>query len=75
MSKHPDGKIEGDVVKIGEIAVDGDLKRNPGIGQSKGTAAGDPEDLEADSTSEGDVANETTRQGGVDPDHMGRTNK
>jgi hypothetical protein len=55
---------------------DADLKGNPGIGQSKGTtmAGEDIETIEADSTVEGDVENETTREGGVDPGHMGRTN-
>jgi hypothetical protein len=57
--------------------VDSDLKRNPGIGSSKGTFATgeDPRSVEADSTVEGDVENETTREGGVDPRHLGRTNK
>ena len=35
----------------------------------------DPEAILADSTFEGDVENETTREGGVDPGHVGRTNK
>lgn len=55
-----------------------DLDRNPGIGTSKGvhSATGvDPEDLEAQSTVEGDTMNDTTAQGGVDPDQQGRTNK
>ncbi len=56
---------------------DADLAGNPGIGESKGTtiAGEDPQSIEADSTVEGDVANETNPQGGVDPGHMGRTNK
>jgi hypothetical protein len=56
----------------------GDLDRNPGIGSSKGTFSRtgvDPEDLEAQSTTEGDVMNDTTPQGGVDPDQQGRTNR
>jgi hypothetical protein len=57
--------------------VDGDLKRDPGIGSSKGTFATgeDPRSIRADNTVEGDVGNETTREGGVDPRHRGRTNK
>jgi hypothetical protein len=56
---------------------DADLKGNPGIGASKGStmSGSDPGVLEGDSTFEGDVENETTREGGVDPDHRGRTNK
>ena len=59
------------------VPTDADLKGNPGIGSSKGlgSAGADPEDLEGDSTFEGDVENETTREGGVDPDHVGRHNK
>lgn len=56
---------------------DADLKGNPGIGESKGTTMSglDPALIEADSTIEGDVGNETTREGGVDPNHLGRRNK
>lgn len=53
---------------------DADLKGNPGIGQSKGLTGTDPEAIEGDSTFEGDVENETTPEGGVDPNHRGRTN-
>jgi hypothetical protein len=54
-----------------------DLERNPGIGQSKGSFATgeDPEELEGDSTVEGDVENDTNAQGGVDEHRLGRTNK
>jgi hypothetical protein len=55
-----------------------DLKRNPGIGSSKGSFARtgeDPEAIEADNTFEGDVENDTTPAGGVNPNHRGRTNK
>jgi hypothetical protein len=54
-----------------------DLADNPGIGATKGTKAGkaDPELIEGASTSEGDVANDTNPQGGVDPRQLGRTNK
>jgi hypothetical protein len=59
------------------VPSDADLKGNPGIGASKGmTMSGeDPEIIAGDSTFEGDVENETTPEGGVDPDHVGRTNK
>jgi hypothetical protein len=54
-----------------------DLQSNPGIGATKGTYAGkaDPELIQGGSTFEGDVENDTTPQGGADPDHVGRTNK
>lgn len=54
-----------------------DLERNPGIGSSKGihTRTGtNPEAIEGDNTSEGDVMNDTDAQGGVDPNRQGRTN-
>ncbi len=67
--KHPKTKPQ-------ERPID-DLNANPGIGCSKGTTMSgeDPRILDGDSTFEGDVANETNREGGVDPDRMGRTNK
>jgi hypothetical protein len=54
-----------------------DLDVNPGIGSSKGaySTGEDPRNVEADNTIEGDVENDTTPQGGVDPNQMGRTNK
>ena len=54
-----------------------DLEDNPGIGASKGTNAGkgDPELIEGENTFEGDVENDTTPQGGVNPRQVGRTNK
>lgn len=54
-----------------------DLKDNPGIGTTKGVYAGkgDPELIEGENTFEGDVENDTNPQGGVDPRHLGRTNK
>jgi hypothetical protein len=58
-----------------DTPTDADLKGNPGIGTSKGMSGADPEELEADSTFEGDVENETTPEGGVDPDHRPRKNK
>jgi hypothetical protein len=59
------------------VPADADLRGNPGITGSKGTTMSgeDPDAIIADSTFEGDVENETTREGGVDPDHVGRTNK
>lgn len=57
-----------------DVPSDADLKGNPGIGQSKGMTGRDPDDLAADSTFEGDVDNETTPEGGVDPDHRPRKN-
>jgi hypothetical protein len=50
---------------------------DPGIGRSKGaTISGeDPRSIDGDSTFTGDVKNETNREGGIDPNHMGRTNK
>lgn len=55
-----------------------DLKRNPGIGQSSSGIDQKEiifEDVEGDSTTEGDVLNETKPSGGIDPRHRGRTNK
>ena len=56
---------------------DADLAGNPGIGQSKGinSTGEDIALIEADSTVEGDVENETNLQGGIDPDKLGRTNR
>ncbi|WP_347138241.1 hypothetical protein [Paracoccus sp. SSK6] len=53
---------------------DKDLQDDPGIGRSKGTDPGDPQ-IGGDNTFEGDVLNDTTPQGGIDPDQRGRTNK
>ena len=55
-----------------------DLERNPGIGASKGAFArtsSDPDTIEADNTSEGDVMNDGAAGGGVNPGKVGRTNK
>lgn len=54
-----------------------DLTVDLGIGRSKGTTmtGEDPRDLDGGSTFEGDVENQTTREGGVNPNRMGRTNK
>lgn len=50
---------------------------DPGIGRSKGTTMSgeDPRLIDGDSTFSGDVKNETNREGGIDPNHLGRTNK
>jgi len=53
---------------------DKDLRENPGIGTSKGTIK-EGDRLDGDSTFEGDVENDTTAQGGIDPGQRGRTNK
>lgn len=52
---------------------DADLKGNPGIGSSKG--ADRDETLEGENTFPGDVLNDTTPSGGVDPRQTGRTNR
>ncbi len=78
-SKHPKNPVD----RQGGLGEDvprppDDLDRNPGIGTSKGvhSATGaDPEELEADDTAEGDVMNDTTQTGGVNPNQRGRTNK
>ncbi|RCS25098.1 hypothetical protein DUT91_06640 [Phyllobacterium salinisoli] len=65
-NKHPKRKIPNDA----------DLKRNPGIGTSKGTIKeGDDTLLEGEVTFEGDVENDTTRLDGINPRQTGRTNK
>jgi hypothetical protein len=53
-----------------------DLDRNPGIGQSKGSFATGvpPEEIEGQSTTEGDVDNDTTASGGVPKGKRERTN-
>ena len=62
---------------IAAHAKDRDLKANPGIGTSKGSRATgeDPRSIEGESTVKGDVANDTTPEGGIDPRQIGRTNK
>ncbi|MBB4185559.1 hypothetical protein [Sinorhizobium terangae] len=55
---------------------DKDLKQDPGIGRSKGIRGpSDYEMLKRGNTIEGDVANDTTTQGGANPRQRGRTNK
>lgn len=51
-------------------------KKDPGIGRSKGRfAMTDEPPIEGDNTFEGDVMNDSTPQGGVNPKQQGRTNK
>lgn len=59
---------------------DRDLRGNPGIGTSKGTVKGgemlDQDGaLDGDNTFEGDVENDVTPEGGIDPNQTGRTNR
>lgn len=56
-------------------AEDADLARNPGIGSSIGRQGDAPGPLDGESTFEGDVMNDTTPGGGIDPRQRGRTNK
>ena len=53
-----------------------DLERNPGIGQSKGAFATgeDPESIEGENTTEGDVDNDSTPTDGVPQRQKMRTN-
>lgn len=59
----------------GEGPFTSDLERNPGIGQSGGTAGGDGELIEGDNTFEGDVENDVNPAGGIEGADLGRTNK
>jgi len=56
-------------------SVDRDLASNPGIGASPGTEQATDDALDGMNTFEGDVLNDTTPTGGVDPNQRGRTNK
>jgi hypothetical protein len=59
-----------------KVPSDADLENDPGIGQSKGLNRFEgTEPLQGENTEEGDVANDTNRSGGIDPDHRGRANK
>ena len=53
-----------------------DLERNPGIGQSKGAFATgeDPQSIEGENTTEGDVDNDSTPTDGVPQRQKMRTN-
>ncbi|HRO14177.1 MAG TPA: hypothetical protein PLL33_03875 [Paracoccus sp. (in: a-proteobacteria)] len=53
---------------------DADLRNDPGIGSSKGADRSDPE-IGGENTFEGDVMNDTTPEGGIDPLQRGRENK
>ncbi|MDG4880678.1 hypothetical protein [Mesorhizobium sp. WSM4884] len=54
---------------------DADLENNPGIGTSKGSSK-EGDDLElGENTTEGDVENDTTAAGGINPQQKIRTNK
>lgn len=70
-SKHPKPGHE-----VRKLPAD-DLACNPGIGASRGAtmAGGDLSELEGETTLEGDVANDVTYGGGIDPNQRGRTNK
>ena len=76
-SKHPHGGPTEEGLGDGIPRPPSDEERNPRIGSSKGTfgRGTDPAILQADNTDEGDIANGTTPEGGVDPDNRGRTNK
>ena len=65
-SKHPKGKSP----------FTDDLKRNPGIGRSKGSFATGipPEEIEGENTVEGDVENDATMTDGVPERERARTN-
>ncbi|WP_411906870.1 hypothetical protein [Rhizobium mayense] len=59
---------------------DKDLRKNPGVGTSKGTIKGgeildEDESLDGDNTFKGDVENDVTSQGGINPKQMGHTNR
>ena len=63
--------------KKGDSPFPNDLERNPGIGQSKGSfmTGIPPEEIEGENTVEGDVENDTTAAGGINPRQKMRTNK
>lgn len=60
----------------GQSSFANDLKRNPGIGQSKGSFATGipPEEIEGENTVEGDVENDTTATDGVPQEERQHTN-
>ena len=60
----------------GRDGLPNDLERNPGIGQSKGAFATgeDPESIEGENTTEGDVDNDSTPTDGVPQREKARTN-
>ncbi|AZO12074.1 MULTISPECIES: hypothetical protein [unclassified Mesorhizobium] len=54
---------------------DADIGSDPGIGTSKGTFKEGDELERGENTIEGDVENDTTAAGGIDPRQKLRTNK
>ncbi|CDX46225.1 conserved hypothetical protein [Mesorhizobium sp. ORS 3359] len=54
---------------------DADLGNDPGIGTSKGTIKEGDELEHGENTVEGDVENDTTDSGGINPRQKVRTNK
>lgn len=70
MSRHPPAGKEPDPLPAD------DLECDPGIGQSKGTtiAGEDPHIAAGENTVEGDVENDVSPTGRVDPGITGRTN-
>lgn len=71
-AKHPKSGTAGDVPPLQD-----DLTRDPGINDSKGNFArsdANPDLIRGENTTEGDVMNDTTSGGGVNPDRE-RTNK
>ncbi|OLP61029.1 hypothetical protein BJF93_02930 [Xaviernesmea oryzae] len=66
MTKHPKTQKPGDT----------DLTEDPGVGRTRGLQSrSDDELLQGENTVEGDTANDTTPEGGVDPSDRGRINK
>lgn len=63
-NKHPESRHPSDA----------DLRGDPGIGRSKGAGRKDP-DIGGENTFEGDVLNDTTPEGGIDPKQRGRENE
>jgi hypothetical protein len=58
------------------VPSDEDLRRNPGIGTSRGTIKqGDETEPDGENTFEGDVESDATSGGGVNPRQTGRTNR
>lgn len=74
---HPDGREHEHWARAERELGSGpsDLERNPGINATVGAWDDDPKEIEGENTSEGDVLNDTTRSGGIDPEQRGRTNK
>jgi hypothetical protein len=55
---------------------DADLKRDPGIGQSKGLDRHVGEEpIEGENSVEGDIENDTRADGSIDPAQRGRANR